>query len=755
MRVNLVVKGARFGSLGKRSPARRAFARMAMAAVMAVASLSHAQTDESGTQSEARGNHAPQEANHWAFQPPRHHPAPDVRDSSWPRSDVDRFVLAAMEQRELRPGEDADRATLLRRLSFDLIGLPPSVDEVNAFVADTSESAVDTVVDRLLSSPRFGEKWGRHWLDVARYAESTGKTVNFYYPNAWRYRDYVIASFNNDKPYDEFVCEQLAGDLMPTDDPREHAERLIATGFLAIGPKTLNERNGLQHELDLADEQIDVTTQAFLGLTVSCARCHDHKFDPIPMSDYYAMAGIFRSTETLYGTVRFINAQRPSGTIELATESGVPAGRRPMSQREAFLIQQQIRSVQESLPTLTDPIQRLFTSGRLALLQARLDGFDENGSPRLLAMGVRDKRPGPEPRRRFGDRRFNVPGGYTNNVSRTIGDSPVYFQGEADQPSAERVPRGTLEVIKGEPWTISDETSGRQELADWIVSADNPLTSRVIVNRIWLHLFGRGLVATADDFGHAGTPPSHPELLDTLAVEFVNDGWSIKKLIRSLVLSRTYQLSSTANAEALRTDPENVFLWRMQPRRLEAEALRDAMLAVSGRLVEEPPIGSIVASGGEGPVSRPFVQRDLILGSVNDPRNAFRSVYLPAIRDQSPEVMATFDAADPSLITSQRQRTTVPSQALFLLNNRFVSLASDAMAGRLLEETDPTRRTELAFLAAYGRPPSAAETASATSFLAAVSEEDTSSESDSGSELAAWSTFCQALFASAEFQYRR
>ena len=263
---------------------------------------------------------------HWAFLPPRKPTFPKVQQKTWANTEVDRFVLAGLENKGLIPVRDAERRTLLRRLTFDLTGLPPTPEEVTAFAGNKPTETLEEAIDRLLDSPRFGEKWARHWLDVARYAESTGKTVNFYYPQAWRYRDYVISAFNADKPYDDFIREQLAGDLMPADDPDVEAERLIATGFLALGPKTLNERSGLKYELDVVDEQIDVTSQAFLGITVACSRCHDHKFDPIPQSDYYAWAGIFRSTQTHYGTVRYINAQRATRLISLPEGAEIPVG---------------------------------------------------------------------------------------------------------------------------------------------------------------------------------------------------------------------------------------------------------------------------------------------------------------------------------------------------------------------------------------------------------------------------------------------
>jgi hypothetical protein len=623
---------------------------------------------------------------------------------------------------------------------------------VDAFVADTSPKAFEKVVDRLLASPRFGEKWARHWLDVARYAESTGKTVNFNYPHAWRYRDYVIAAFNADKPYDQFIKEQLAGDLMKTDDPKLKAERLIATGFLAIGPKTLNERSGLKFELDEVDEQIDATTLAFLGVTAACARCHDHKFDPIPQKDYYALAGIFRSTETCYGTVRYINAQRTTPLLQLPKESNPAVGVSKLSDSQRRRIESQIKSVQDSMKRAKDPIQRFFSSGTVALLQAGIDAYDADGNPKLLAMGVRDKPAG----RSSGRPRFGF-AGFTYDGTRTIADSPVYVRGEPDQPESSRVPRGTLRMMARVPLKVSPTSSGRLELAGWIASKDNPLTARVMVNRVWLHLFGRGLVPTADDFGLAGRPPSHPELLDHLAHHFMDNGWSVKKLVRHLVMSRAYQLDSVAKRDAMEVDPDNTLLWRMSPRRLDAEGLRDALLAVSGQLDTTPPVGSVVARAGEGPVNRFRAGGERVATAINDPRNTHRSIYLPIIRDNLPEAMSLFDAADPALIISDRPQTTVPSQGLYLLNNAFVMRAADAAAEKLLKAHDTeATRIRAAFVRFYSRPPTAREQAGAEKFLKAYRAQQTKDRvSTARQERETWSAFCQALFASAGFQYRR
>jgi hypothetical protein len=698
----------------------------------------------------------------WAFVGPKKPATPTVKNAAWVKSPLDAFLLAELDKKGLAPVGDADKRTLLRRVYLDLTGLPPAPEDVEAFLADKDANAFEKVVDKLLASPRFGERWGRHWLDVARYAESTGKTVNMNYPHAWRYRDYVIAAFNADKPYDQFVKEQLAGDLMPTDDPKVKAERIIATGFLAIGAKTLNERSGLQFELDVADEQIDVTTQAFLGLTAACARCHDHKFDPIPQKDYYALAGIFRSTETCYGTVRFIQSQRPSPTIPLPKDCGLPAGTTDtMTAAEKTRIEKQIEDLNKQIREATDPIRTIFPRGQVALLQARLNTFDSEGNPKILAMGVRDKperKSGPGGPGGFGPGGFGPKGGFGG--SPTIADSPVYTRGEPDKPTTDRVPRGTLQVMSKSALKITSGQSGRLDLANWIASKDNPLTARVSVNRVWLHLFGRGLVPTADNFGAAGQPPSHPELLDYLALSFVENGWSTKKLIKTIVMSHAYQLDSKNDPKNYEADPDNVLVWRMAPRRLDAEAMRDSMLAVSGQLDVKSPVGSAVSRAGEGPPAigpRFGGGGGNVFQAINDPRNVNRSVYLPIVRDNLPEALALFDAPDPSLIAADRPTTTVPAQGLFLLNNPFVIRSAEAAADKLMKSTTTdTERIRAAYLAFYGRPPNEKELASAEKFLKAYQEQlakDRVPEIRRPRET--WAAFTQALFASAEFQYRK
>src|SRR4051794_11150166 len=499
----------------------------------------------------------------WAFQPPRAATPPTVRDAAWPRSDVDRFLLAAMEARGVRPVGDADRAALLRRLSFDLTGLPPAPAEVEAFLADESPGAVEKVLVRLLGSRAFGERWGRHWLDVARYAESSGKQINLNYPHAWRYRDYVVDSFNADKPFNVFAMEQVAGDLMPARDDRQRAERAVATGFLAIGPKPHNERSRLQFELELADEQIDATTQAFLGLTVACARCHDHKFDPIPQRDYYALAGIFRSTETLFGTTLVIqNNRRTTELLELPAGANPPATSQRLSPDARADLKRQLESMQAREREIARG-GRAATQGngeylrlqtRIHLAENRLANFDADGKPRPLAMAARDRR---------------LPA-----------DSPLYTRGEPDTPG-DVVPRGLPQVLVAGDGRVRSSGSGRLELAEFLGSDRNPLTARVWVNRVWLHLFGQGLVPTPDNFGASGTPPTNQPLLDALAAQFMADGWSTKRLVRRLVLTRAYGLASAYDARNQEIDPENALVWRAAHPPPDAEGLRDARLVVA------------------------------------------------------------------------------------------------------------------------------------------------------------------------------
>lgn len=640
---------------------------------------------------------------HWAFKPIIKPAPPTVTNESWPRTDLDRFVLAALDAKGLKPVGDADRRTLLRRLSFDLTGLPPAPEALDAFEKDTRADALERAVDALLASPAFGERWGRHWLDVARYAESSGKETNVLYPHAWRYRDYVIRALNADTPFDRFVMEQIAGDVIVAEDDQERAWNLAATGYLAVGSKGHNTRGRQQFAMDLADEQIDAVTQGIMGLTVACARCHDHKFDPIPQRDYYAMAGIFLSSNTHFGGIRGPGNQHVSELVMLPTTADVPAGgtmgplqrtaiqaalERATREAEALGSRQEIaqraRSGNEQARLQFVRLQRFEATARTA--KEALDRFDAQGHPtamNLVAMGMTEGQPT---------------------------DARLLERGEIDR-AGERVSRGVVTALGVEMPSIP-EGSGRLELAQWLVSRENPLTARVLANRVWLHLFGKAIVPTPDNFGMAGLPPSNPALLDHLAVRLMELDWSVKSLIREVVLSHAYALSTEPNEANHAIDPENTLTWRMNRKRLEAEAIRDSMLAVSGRLDVHSPAGSIV-NALEGDLRNPG-----IMALLEQPMPPVRSVYLPVVRDHIPESLEVFDFPDPNFVTGQRERTSVPTQALLLLNDGEVGVSARALAERLVDarETDPERIT-LAFQLLYGRRASASEQQAVKDFL--------------------------------------
>jgi len=634
------------------------------------------------------------ERQYWAFQKPKAVAPPQVADEKWPKTETDRFVLAKLEQKGLKPVRDADKRTLVRRVYYDIIGLPPTPEQVEAFAKDKSPDAYEKLVDNLLASPGFGEQWGRYWLDVARYGESTGMDRNLNYPYAWRYRNYVIDAFNHDKPYNRFITEQLAGDQLPYANQKERDENLTATGFLAIGPKGLNETRVKYSKWQVVNDQIDATSRGFLGLTVGCAQCHDHKFDPIPQKDYHALAGIFASTETLYGTVGGRGNRRPTSLLSL---DGAP--------------ELAVLSTGEPTPNMFVNTNRNFTASTRTNNPAR---------------GTNDVAGGGRGGRGFG-RNFT-----TNQIERVPAyksyamgvrdyneaqDLPVFYRGELSKPTDAVVPRGFLRIVNlSDTPAIPTNSSGRLQLAEWITNPDNPLTARVAVNRVWQHLFGEGLVATPDNLGHLGARPSHPELLDYLAVKFVTEqNWSVKQLVRSLVLTRAYQLSSDVDSKAEEADPADALLWRAAPRRLKAEQLRDSILAASGRLDTTPATNSLAAEFGDGYYGVNIWESDL-------PQHYYkRSVYLPVPRDLVPESLSLFDLPNPNLVGAHREETTSPSQELFLMNNAFVQDEALHLARRLLEDKNLSdkERIQQAYLAVFQRQPTSAEVKRAAKFIKA------------------------------------
>ncbi|MEO1998463.1 MAG: DUF1549 and DUF1553 domain-containing protein, partial [Planctomycetaceae bacterium] len=682
----------------------------------------------------------------WAYQPPRDPDLPTVDDDSWPRQTIDHFVLAALGKQKLNPSPDADLQSLVRRLHFDLVGLPPAPSVVAAFVQRVSRDGLDQTlsveVDRLLSSPQFGERWGRHWLDVARFGESSGQDANISFPYAWRYRDYVIDSLNQDVPYNRFLVEQLAGDLLPYRSPHERARRLIATGFLALGTKNLAEMNPVQFQADIVDEQIDTVSRAILGSSLACARCHDHKFDAFSMRDYYALAGIFASTKTFFGTavspgnrVGGDPLPLPLAADEPIFHKSIPAVRVRKLETEMETLRGEQRAgqaaVRQAIADGTDPSSafplraalRIFW--RLGAIEGQLEKVDDSGRALPLASGVLDR-------------------------SR-CGDVPLLTRGDVTQP-ADTVPRGFPQVLNfGHNVVIPKRDSGRRQLAEWLTHPRHPLTARVMVNRIWKHVFGAGLVSTTDDFGATGKPPSHPALLDHLALRFIAHNWSVKRMVRELVLSRTYRQAATYRAVAFQRDPHNRLLWRMSKRRLEAEAIRDAMLAVSGELDLSRPQASLVGRViGDRPISIIGLDKRLppdLDGAVH------RSVYLPVIRDRVPDVLDLFDFADSSFVTGSRENTNVPTQALYLMNSPFVQQRSVALANRVRQESGPSphARVRRAFRLCCSRPPAPDELSRALEFLVS---EPASSDDAPGSQprIDPLTRFCQALLCTAEFR---
>lgn len=712
-------------------------------------------------------------AKHWAFQPVQNPAPPAVTNRGWPATAIDQFLLAKLEQKQLKPVGDADRLTLVRRVTYDLTGLPPTPAEVDSFLADKSPQAYAKLVDRLLASPRFGERWGRHWLDVARYGESSGPSRNIPYPHAWRYRDYVLDAVNRDVPYNQFLQEQIAGGLLPAATPAERDRLLIATGFLALGPKDVNQRFKERFQMDNVAEQIDTVTRSTIALTVSCARCHDHKFDPIPTADYYALAGIFTSTEDAAG-VR--NKMGGAGLdyydpARLLRHSAYQPKADPatLSRLEAELATakakwEAIRGTPEGLKIAANgrPTQQPFRL-QYEKLQKEWLSLTDHGTLGYAIHGVRD--------------------------AQQIADTNIRVRGEAELlgPVA---PRGFLTAfaVPGAP-PLNRAQSGRRELAQWLTSDRNPLTTRVMVNRIWQHLHGEGLVKTVDNFGLTGDRPSHPELLDYLASQFLADGWSIKKTVRRLVLSRSYRLASTKVSENVAVDPANRLVWRHAPRRLDAEEVRDSILLSSGRLQLNPPPASAVRAlsmiemRDNGPESRAIIEQ--ADGSLA------RSVYLPLLRGVTPRALEAFDPVAQTLVTGQRDATTVPTQALFLMNSTFVRQQSLALAGELLAEGgSAAERIRRAYRRILNRLPTPQELDRAASFVpeyaaayrpppplsltlpvaakpaappAAPADPDNVDRTDSrpaepeirpaNAEAAAWMSLVQALYASAEFRF--
>jgi hypothetical protein len=643
----------------------------------------------------------------WAFRMPATVEPPPVRDSSWPRSPIDRFILARLEAAGLHPAPPADRRTLSRRATLDLLGIPPSVGEMDEFLRDRSPDAFERVIDRLLESPRYGERWGRHWLDVVRYADSNGMDDNLAYSDACRYRDYVIRSFNSDKPFDRFTEEQIAGDLLAESEPAKRDDSIVATGFMAIGPKMLAEDDPVKQQMDIVDEQLDTTCRVFLGLTMGCARCHDHKFDPLAMSDYYALAGIFRSTRTML-----------SHRVDSKWNATALGDARSVLRLEDLeqIIDRHDNALVNGDPRKSTEQER---SARAALLEEAKKEYAAIPKAMAIAEGQ-------------------------------VGDLEVFLRGN-HLTRGPIVPRRLPSILAGaDQAQLSPKSSGRLELARWLTGPRNPLTARVIVNRAWRWHFGQGLVRSVDNFGKLGELPSHPELLDWLAIRFVEDGWSLKALHRRIMLSATYRMSTAWNEHASQLDPEDRLLWRMPRRRMDAEELRDSLLAVAGQL-DSTMGGTLLASTPFQDLSVTGVARD---GHLYE--SSRRSVYLPVLRSALYDVFQAFDFPDPAVPNGDRATTTVASQALFMMNGKLVEHASERLSESLLTDGQigDCERLDRACRRILGRPAAPEERSQWEAFLSRYqAARSLAGESPERRRRLAWQGLCRALLSSNEFLY--
>jgi hypothetical protein len=655
----------------------------------------------------------------WSFRPLVAPAVPSVKQKRWPANDLDRFILARLEKENLQPADDAEKRVLIRRATLDLIGLPPTPEEVDAFLKDKSENAFAKVVDRLLASPHYGERWGRYWLDVVRYADTAGDNSDFPIPQMHRYRDWVIRAFNRDLPYDQFVREQLAGDLLPGATTQETHERLIATGYIANARRFGSRVDDYPQHLTIEDT-IDNLGRAFLGLTVSCARCHDHKFDPITAADYYALYGIFHSTRYPWPGIELEQKQRDLVPL-------VEPGKLAEAEAARKTHDGEKRRLEQAVQKLKDQLKEIPTEGKKAH-EAKIKGaeqevkeFMNKGLPFDLAYAVAEAKK-------------------AENVK-------VQIKGDPAKPG-DMVPRRFLTVLGAQALPPNESSSGRRQLADWITERNNPLTARVMANRIWLHHFGKGLVPTPNDFGKQGKPPTHPELLDWLASKFIASGWSVKEMHRVIMLSHTYQLASARSEDALARDANNELLSSFPRQRLDAEAIRDTLLVLGGNL-DTTPAGA-----------HPFPPQTEWKFTQHNPFKAVyeskrRSIYLMTQRIQRHPYLAIFDGADPATSTPLRTTSTTPLQALFLLNDKFVHEQSKEFAARILKDAkDDATRLKRAYQLALARPPETVELDGGRKFLASVREKlRTDGASEDQIEAESWRAMARVVFRLNEFVY--
>jgi len=707
----------------------------------------------------------------WSFQPLKEVAPPEVADSTWSTNPIDRFVRARLEATGLSPAQPASPSILLRRLHLALTGLPPTPDQLNAFLKTAASKRVSDVIDQLLASDSFGDRWARHWLDLTAYADTIGVGRSIPAIEAWRYRDYVIAAFNSDQPFDDFAREQLAGDIkIPSapgvsEGPDPTAAGIIATGFLAIGPWELVSGDKPQLRMDVVDRQINRVGKAFLGMTLECARCHEHKFDPISQEDYYRLAGIFRSTVTLNGRINGVFSdinktplpETPDDLIARAQRARKHADELAAAERGRKEAGRKVDGLKRRIDKTRKQLAEPATGDDPTGLKRELDDLER----RLTAAS----RKANEHRDRANVLRY-LRHSATGSLAYALRDTPepedaaINIRGNAHQLGPV-IPRGFIrEIAPTETPSLTRGGSGRAQLAEWITDRRNPLTARVWVNRVWHHLFGAGLVRTVDNFGATGESPSHAGLLDHLAAEFMADGWSTKRLIRRILLTRTWQQAATNHAArdhgAIEKDPENRLLWRAHRKRLDAEVIRDAMLFVSGRLDD--------GRGGPGlPFEVPGNFNPGSTGSFKDSSRMpdrlkhRRTIYLPQKRKgpfDELDFINAFDLPDNNHETGRRTTTAVPTQALYLANSKFVHECGRALAERFSGMPDQNRVTAI-YRHTLSREPTANELSEALAFIAQLSTALAESENNThDAHIQAWTRFCQSLLMSNEFLFR-
>lgn len=650
--------------------------------------------------------------DHWAFQPLTAPVVPPNENQTWAQNPIDSFVWETLSRKNWAPAEQADKYTLIRRATFDLIGLPPTRQEIESFLADDSPTAFQRVIERLLASPHYGERWGRHWLDLVRYADTNGADENHNMPNAWRYRDWVIRSLNRDLPLTDFITQQLAGDLLPVPDDEEQAGDLItATGMLVVGPKMLAEQDKEKMRIDIIDEQIDTVSRTMLGMTIACARCHDHKFDPITTEDYYALAGIFASTRTMENeefVSKWMERPLPSSRISLRIEQHrkkVAKEQEHLDQMVERANEQLLRSENRTdLPKVPEKHYDEQTKKTIEALKASIDKLKKATPKHHMAMAVEEKK---------------------------ATDLPVHIRGNHLTKTETPIPRGVPTRLNqvAPLGKIAKSASGRLELARWLTSSSQPLTARVMANRLWMWHFGQPLMRSPSNFGLQASRPLHKDLLDWLAAELLRSDGSLKQIHRRIMLSRTYQMSSRCQSHS-QQDPTNEFLWRQNRRRLEVEPLRDAILCA----------GDAMDRRFEG-------------APVND-GTARRTVYLSINRAALNELFSTFDYVEPANHIEQRPVTTVPGQALYLLNSQLVHQQAQRIADKFIESTsNPHDRSERLWMHLNGRRPSKQDIQRMSQFIheaVALAEGDARVK-----ERTAWASLCRTLIAGSGFCYVR